>query len=731
MDPRDGGENLGEVGTREKSCILCTVVLSRSRETWSVAASGRSLRSRRATFKNEITETDLRLRDLPANPALIRSPRAFPRSVGVIGAGTIGPDIAYYLASEIPGLKLLLVDIAPAALARAQERVYGYVEKGVQRKKISAERAASVRAGLSATTDYGALAGCDWVIEAATEDLAVKQRIFSQIEAVIAPSAFISSNTSSLPASRLFGHLAHPQRATVTHFFAPAFQNPIVEVIDWERAEDDVVDWFRWLFAATGKVPLVTRDAVCFMLDRVFDNWCNEAATLLDCADAAQIDAVACDLVHAGPFFVLNLANGNRIIVETNTLQAEEEGAHYRPARIFSSVERWRLPARGAVPSAITDGVRRRIRDRLLGILYSQTADILDRGIGRPADLELGCRLAFGLKRGPLDLMRLAGEREVDRVLARLGEERPGMPGRTRPLADYVDFMRDVLIDDVDGVCVITIRRPEALNALHDELNDEILAVLRVRMTDAATVGFVLTGYGPRAFCAGADIGRFPAMLGDATASRQYARACSRLLIAIDCAEKPVVAALNGLALGGGLELAFRCHEIVATRHAKLQFPEIGLGIVPGIGGIAVPYRRWPQAAELFHRMLQQAERIDAETAAHHGVLELCEDSTDLIPSAVARVHALVGRLPEPVDGPVRICAPPSIPAVGADGARLSVAVRAILDEAIVAAAAATSWTEALEVGYAAFGASACTAAAREGIAAFSERRTPDFASTG
>lgn len=684
-----------------------------------------------ATKKTDTTETDVRLRDIPANPALIRSSQPFPRSVGVIGAGTIGPDIAYYLASEIPGLELVLVDIAPAALARAQDRVYGHVEKGVQRKKISAERAASVRAGLSLTTDYGALAGCDWVIEAATEDLALKQRIFAQLEAVIAPSAFISSNTSSLPASRLFGHLAHPQRATVTHFFAPAFQNPIVEVIDWERAENHVIDWFRRLFAATGKVPLVTRDAVCFMLDRVFDNWCNEAANLLDRADAAQIDAVACELVHAGPFFVLNLANGNPIIVEANTLQAEEEGAHYRPARVFSSVERWRVPGRAAARPAITDGVRSAIRDRLLGVLYSQTADILDRGIGRPADLELGCRLAFGFKRGPLDLMRLAGEREVDRVLARLREERPGMPGRTKPLTDYLDFTREVLIDDVDGVCVISIRRPQALNALHEELNDEILAVLHARMTDAATVGFVLTGYGPRAFCAGADIGRFPAMLGDAPASRQYARSCSRLLIALDRAEKPVVAALNGLALGGGLELAFRCHEIVATRQATLQFPELGLGIVPGIGGIAVPYRRWPQAAQLLHRMLQQTERIDAQAAAHYGILGLCESLTDLIPSAVARVHALVGRLPAPVDGPVRICAPPSIPAVSVDGARLSVAVRAILDEAIVAAAAATSWTEALEVGYAAFASSACTAAAREGIAAFSERRAPDFVKTG
>ena len=673
----------------------------------------------------------MRSRDIPANPALIRPSRPLPRSIGVIGAGTIGPDIAYYLASEIPGLRLVLVDIAAPALERAQARIHAYADKGVQRKKLSAERAASIRAGLTPTTDYAALAGCDWVIEAATEDLAVKRRIFSAVEAVVAPSAFLSSNTSSLPASRLFGHLAHPQRATVTHFFAPAFQNPIVEVIDWERADESTIGWFRGLFAATGKVPLVTRDAVCFMLDRVFDNWCNEAALLLDRADAAQIDAVAGEFVHAGPFFVLNLANGNPIIVETNTLQAEEEGEHYRPARIFSSVDRWKLPARGAVAPEIDAALRTAIRDRLLGILYAQTVDILDRGIGRPADLELGCRLAFGLKRGPLELMRQAGEPEVDRILGRLAAERPGMPRRSRPLAAYVDFPSDVLVDDVDGVCVITLRRPEALNALHDELNDEILAVLTERADDPGTQGFVITGYGSRAFCAGADIGRFPAMLGDAAASRDYARACSRLLVALDRARKPVVAALNGLALGGGLELAIRCHAIVGVPGATLQFPEIGLGIVPGIGGLAVPYRRWPQAAALFHRMLRGAERVDAATAARHGVLELCEDPAELIPTAIARVRGLVGRVPAPVDGPVAIVAPASAPPVGADGAPLSAAVRAIVDEAIVDAAAARSWSDALEVGYAAFGASACTAAAREGISAFAERRAPDFAKTG
>ena len=144
------------------------------------------------------------LRDVPANPALLRPRRPLPRKLGIVGAGTIGPDIGYYLASEVPGLELLLVDIAPAALERASERLHGYADKGVQRGKISAAQAAAVRAGLRTSSDYAALADCDWVIEAATEDLPLKRRIFSQIEAVVRPDAVITSNTSSLPAERLF-----------------------------------------------------------------------------------------------------------------------------------------------------------------------------------------------------------------------------------------------------------------------------------------------------------------------------------------------------------------------------------------------------------------------------------------------------------------------------------------------------------------------------------------------
>ncbi len=666
-----------------------------------------------------------------ANPLLEHPTRRAPRHIAVIGAGSIGPDIAYYLKSALPGLKLTLLDIRQEAIDAALARLAGYADKAVARGKMSAEDAHATLDGLVGSTDYAALADCDWVLEAATEDLALKRRIFADVESRVAPDAVITSNTSSLPAARIFAGLKHPERATVTHFFAPAWRNPAVEVIAWPRADRALVAWLRHLFAATGKLPLATTDAPCFMLDRVFDNWCNDAALLLDDATAAEIDSVAGEFVHAGPFFVLNLAHGNPIITETNTLQAEEEGTHYRPAAIFRSVDRWLTVSPGkGVP--VAPPVAARVRDRMLGVLLSQTVDILDRGIGSAADLDLGCRVALGFKRGPLEIMREAGDAECERILKRFVQDRPGMPVAGRALVEYQPQERHVLVDEIDGVKIITLRRPEALNALHDEMTDEILAVIRRFEGDPEVAGFVIVGYGTKAFCAGADIGRFPSLLGDADAAAQYARDCSRLLVHLDACAKPVVAALNGIALGGGFELAMRCHALVADRSAWMQLPEVTLGILPGIGAMVVPYRRWPGAAATFHRMLTRGAKLSAELAQTLGVIDVLADGyDDLIVKAIARVRAMKGAPPRIADGPVSV---PAFDAAGANeaGARvLSTNVIALIEKAVTDAAAAPSLDVALEVGYRAFGAVACSAAAREGIDAFMTKRKPDFGATG
>jgi len=660
------------------------------------------------------------------NPLLIKPSRPLPTEIAIIGAGTIGPDIGYYLKSALPSIKLYLVDIAAGPLKNAETRIIDYTEKAVDKKKMKPDKAAAVRQNIVYTTDYGEIKDCALVIEAATEDIPLKQKIFESIENIVGEDTIITSNTSSIPADRLFSKMKKPQRTTVTHFFAPAWRSLPVEVIAWEGGSRETLDYLFWFFAKTGKAPIITDNAICFMLDRIFDNWCNEAAYMLNRATASQIDKVAESFVFAGPFFVLNLANGNPIIIETNTLQMEE-GAHYQPAPILASVDRW-LTHRPGAPVTVPEEFSNVIKDRLLAILFSQSFDIIDRGIGIKEDLNLGCQIALGFRKGPFDIMQDLGETEVSRIMEKFQKERPGFPVPMRPYAEYQDFKRHIIVDHRDDVMIITLRRPQALNALNDEMTDEILAVFRENIDNPVVKGFVLTGYGTTAFSAGADIGKFPEMLGNREASIRFAKDCAKVQLFMDQMDKPVVAALNGMALGGGLEIAIRCHSMVAIRNATLQFPEISLGILPAIGGCVVPYRKWPQGAKLFHEMICLGKPIAAQEAAGIGMIsEMADDYLSLIRAAVAEVHRLQGQIkripPKKIDIPeISIPEEATVPA-----GRLSKEAVDIAWKTVQKAAAAENLSDALKIGYEGFGEIACTDAANEGVSAFLEKRKPEF----
>ncbi|MDO8785411.1 MAG: 3-hydroxyacyl-CoA dehydrogenase/enoyl-CoA hydratase family protein, partial [Syntrophales bacterium] len=554
----------------------------------------------------------------------------------------------------LPGIKLHMVDVVEEPLKSAGKRFSAYAQKAGDRGKITEEQAKAVLENISYTTNYNEIKNCDLVIEAATENISLKQRIFETVEKIVREDAIITSNTSSIPADRIFSRMKKPDRTTITHFFTPAWRSLPVEVIVWEGGSQEVVDYLRWFFADTGKTPIVTDNAICFIFNRIFCNWCNDAAYLLEHATASQIDSVAEEFVSAGPFFVKNMTKGNRINIEANTLQMEE-GAHYKPAIIFGSVDRWfthRPGSRVDVPGDI----KNIIRDRMLGILFSQSFDVIDRGIGTKEDLNFGCQIALGFRKGPFDVMRDLGEIEVDRIMKKFRKERPGFPQPKVSFKEYQDFRRFVLVDEVEGVKIITIRRPQAMNALNDEITGEILAVLKEYHDDPSVKGFVITGYGKSAFSAGAEIGKFTEMLGDSDACVRYARDCAQVQLFMDRMEKPVIAAINGLVLGGGLEMAIRCHAMVADKNALFQFPEITLGILPGLGGCVVPYRKWPQAAALFHEMICLGRSIKAKDALEIGMVsKLVDNYPDLIREAVDEVNKIQGKIKRIPEGSVAI----------------------------------------------------------------------------
>lgn len=660
------------------------------------------------------------------NPQLIDTARSLPDEMAVIGAGTIGPDIGYYLKNALPDRTLYVIDVAEAPLEKAKKRYEGYAAKAVARKKITEEQAKAVLANIVFSTDYNVIKNCGIVIEAATENLDLKKKIFKQLESIVSKDAYITSNTSSIPADRIFSEMEHPERSTVTHFFAPAWRSPAVEVVNWSGADRATIDYLFWFFGQTGKTPVITDNVISFMLNRIFENWCNEAAHLLDFATAAQINAVSEEFVHAGPFFVLNMGNGNPLIHEANTRKMEE-GDCYKPATIFRSVKGWEVPPpRTKVDTP--DDIKGHIRDRLLGLLFSQAVDIADRGIGTMQDLNLGCQIALGFKAGPYDIMRKLGDAEVQRIMDAYEKERPGFPRAKQPLTAYQNFNRFILVDQIEDVKVISIRRPQAMNALNPEMLQEISAAVKECESDEKVKGIVLTGYGLSAFSAGMDIGSFPKTLGNHDAGVKLAKDPSEVLSVIEKSTKPVVAAVNGMALGGGLELLLRCHSLVAVKSAFFQFPEITLGILPGMGGCVLPYRRWPAGASLYNEMICTAKRATATMLAEFGVItKIVDNYPDLIKAAITEVEKLQNNLPTVAEGPVQMdpCTPPEKPMAGK--LPLSSESAAIVAKTINDAAAAATLAEAMEINFQGAGEISCTASAKEGVSAFLEKRKPEF----
>ncbi len=660
------------------------------------------------------------------NPFLIRPTRPMPEEMAVIGAGNIGADIAYFFRTGIPETKLHLVDVVDEPLTKAKERFEGYARKGVEKKKLRPEQVDAVLGNIVYTTDYNSLANCGLVIEAATENVGVKKRIFSQLESILATDAIMTSNTSGIPADQIFSHLKHPERTTITHFFAPAWRATGVEVINWEGADKRVIDFLLWFLARTGKTPVAARNVFSFLLNRLFETWVNEAVWMLEKATCKEIDWVSEEFLGAGPFFVTGVGGGNPLTFASQTRRTAERPV-YAPSRYLLSVAQWAFNRPGTQVDVAPE-LAEWIRMRFLGTVFSQAFDVADRHIGTRADLNFGSVIALSYRKGVFDLMANLGPEKVSGIMQEFNADRPGFPQPTKPVEEYLDFPRDILIDRIEGVTILTIRRPQVANALSDHTCDEILAELKKGEADPSVKGFVITGYGTRAFCAGADIGGFVATFGDHEKGQALARGNSRVLEYIDRLDKPVVAALNGFAIGGGTELAIRSHSVVAMENAYLQLPEITLGMIPGMGGTVIPYRKWPHAAAKFHAMIGESERLTVQEAVDIGIVKQTTTSfPELIEVALAEVNRLQGNIPRISEVPVDI--PPfTVPGAPMAGdLPLSKEILGIIGGVINDAAKAETLAEALEILYLAAGDVSCAKDCREGVTAFLEKRKPEF----
>ena len=193
-----------------------------------------------------------------------------------------------------------------------------------------------------------------------------------------------------------------------------------------------------------------------------------------------------------------------------------------------------------------------------------------------------------------------------------------------------------------DGVAVVTINRPDKLNALNRETLEEIEYCFREAARDSAVKAVILTGSGDKSFVAGADISEFKSL--GAVEGHRFALRGQAVFNLIEGLDKPVVAAVNGYALGGGCELALACHLRTASENASFGQPEVNLGIIPGYGGT----QRLPRivgrgiAAEL----ILTGERISAQRAYDVGLVNRIYPSGTLVEGTKELMRKIISKAP-------------------------------------------------------------------------------------
>ena len=197
----------------------------------------------------------------------------------------------------------------------------------------------------------------------------------------------------------------------------------------------------------------------------------------------------------------------------------------------------------------------------------------------------------------------------------------------------------NLLIETAAGVATLTVNRPQALNALNGEVLKELACALYQLEYDPGVKAIVLTGAGEKAFVAGADIKEMAAM--NSFEGHQFALTGQHVMLAMEKMKTPVIAAVNGFALGGGLELALGCDFIYASEKAKIGFPEVTLGIMPGFGGTQNLARLIGKNRA--NELIFTGKMITAEKALTWGIVNEVFAPEELLPKAKEAAAAIAG----------------------------------------------------------------------------------------
>jgi 3-hydroxybutyryl-CoA dehydrogenase len=351
------------------------------------------------------------------------STQAHEMKIGVVGAGAMGSGIAQVAAAA--GYYVMLGDSGQGAVRNAQNIIRNSLDKLVEKGKLDAQKRGLILSRIDffeepLTFDFSPYRECALVIEAIHEDLSAKQALFAGLAAVVAPSAMLATNTSSLSVASIASSCVRPERVIGIHFFNPAPVMPLVEIIPWLGTSPTVVEGARTLVDGWRKSTVLAADTPGFIVNRVARPFYGEALRILDegIADCPTIDWAMKEIggFKMGPFELMDFIGNDVNFAVTRTMfESMFWEPRYKPSltqkRLVEAGFFGRKSGRGYYrydgsphPEATRDkAVGAQIHDRILAMLINEAADAVFYRVASAADIDTAMQKGVNYPRGLLE----------------------------------------------------------------------------------------------------------------------------------------------------------------------------------------------------------------------------------------------------------------------------------------------------------------------------------------
>ncbi|TMK23796.1 MAG: hypothetical protein E6G62_10630 [Actinobacteria bacterium] len=618
----------------------------------------------------------------------------FVFKAAVVGAGTMGGQIAQTIAAA--GIPVVLKDIddalVQAGLEEARNVTSGQIGKLAEKGKITQERAAEqieeIVGRIRGTTSYEGFGDVDFVVEAVPERMDIKQTVLAELDASTPGHAILASNTSSLSITEMGEATLRPEKVIGFHYFYPASIMPLIEIVEGEDTSAETVAAAITFAQAIRKQPITCVEVPGFVVNRILNSGTSEIWREQEQKGLSikKIDegVGAAGVIPVGPYYLVNLLGLDTVLhVAEHLVESYGEERFYVPRGMQKLVAEGKLGAKSGgdgfydsqgEPNIAGDGEPdvEELVELLTLKTFLEACLVLEEGVATHRDIDFGLMAGAGLdpRRGLMPPFMKADTEGLDSILERMenAQERHGerftpptilrrlvAQGRlgqksgqgfyAYPRPDAEQSSEVIKLETrEDGVAIAWLANGQ-MNSISPQVVEDLEKVW-ASVKQSGVRALVIASSNPFLFSAGADIKAFTTM--DESSGEELIAAAHALFKDLGSDGVATIAAVNGLAFGGGCELAMACDVRIAARSAMFGQPEIKLGIIPGFGGT----QRLPRlvGASKALEMNLVGDPVLADEAFELGLCNRLVDDHELLDTALQWARKLAGQAPLAVE---------------------------------------------------------------------------------